>query len=74
MSGEFEGQKGFEQTADRRKPANKTRRNSLEAFFGDDTEGLEKAREQQAERKERNKERKRNRTRKRDDGGRNMDM
>lgn len=68
-----DAQKGFEPSADRRKPANKARRNSLEAFFGDDTEGLEKARKQQAERRERNKERKRNRTRQRDDGGRNMD-
>lgn len=63
----------FESAKDRRKPQNKTKRNSFEAFFGDDQEAIKKAREQQEQRRKDNRKRKRQRGRNRDDGGRDME-
>lgn len=60
----------FREKSDRRRDDNKTRRQSLEAFYGDDKEGLEKARARKKARSER-KTRERKRTRGR--GGRTME-
>lgn len=63
----------FDEHGDRRRDENKSRRDSLEAFFGGDKAAIEKARAEQEEQDKRSKERKRNRPRDRDRGGRTMD-
>ena len=62
----------FEQAKDRRQLENKTRRNSLDAFFGGDKKAIEDACTQQEHRRQRNRTRKRKRGRDRDDGGRDF--
>ena len=63
----------FEAAKDRRKPDSKAKRNSFEAFFGEDEEAIKKAREQQEKRRQTNRKRKRQRGRNRDDGGRDFE-
>ena len=63
----------FEAAKDRRKPDSKAKRNSFEAFFGEDKEAIKKAREQQEKRRQTNRKRKRQRGRNRDDGGRDFE-
>lgn len=63
----------FGTAKDRRKSENKAKRNSFEAFFGDDQEAIKKARDQQEQRRKDNRKRKRQRGRNRDDGGREME-
>ncbi|SCZ74327.1 Relaxase/Mobilisation nuclease domain-containing protein [Epibacterium ulvae] len=69
QSGANEVQSDFECNKDRRKTDNKAKRGTLDSFFGDNKEAIDKAREGQSERKQRNRTRKRNRPR---GGGRKM--
>lgn len=63
-------QPDFDQSTDRRKPENKVRRNSLDAFFAGDQEAGKNAREDQKEQTTNDRARKRRRNRK--DGDRNF--
>ncbi|MEP2783912.1 MAG: relaxase/mobilization nuclease domain-containing protein [Pseudoruegeria sp.] len=63
----------FEQSADRRRPANEQNRKTFESEFGSDKEAMAEARKVQEEIKKRNRQRKGGRGRNRDDGGRDME-